>query len=144
MSQVISQTLMVLNIIYMLATPKFLPLSQIYLPGHLLDILSGCLLTLQTQHVCNPAPASPYSTLLIAQTKNIGIILDFILSHCTSNPSVNPFSKFLKTDPALTTSHQFTATMLVSSTICHLRTSLPIADLTPLQSILDPTSRVIF
>lgn len=111
-------------------------------PDYLLEISSGCLTAHQTQRVYHPTLAR-YSTLLIAQAKNIGGILDFIFSHPTSNPSANYFSNFLKTGPALTTSHQFTATTLVSSTISHLRTGLPVAELTPLQSILNPTPRVI-
>lgn len=118
------------------ASPKFLPPSQAHLPDYLLEISSGRLTAHQTQQVYNP-------TLLIAQAENIGGILDFIFSHPTSNPSANYFSNFLKTGPALTTSHQFTATTLVSSTVSHLRTSLPVAELTPRQSILNPTPRVI-
>lgn len=124
------------------ASPKFLPPSQARLPDYLLEISSGCLTAHQTQHVYNPTLAR-YSTLLIAQAKNIGGILDFIFSHPTSNPSANYFSNFLKTGPVLTTSHQFTATTLVSSTVSHLRTGLPAAELTPRQSVLNPTPRVI-
>lgn len=97
---VISQTLIVFNIISMLSTPKFLSPFQTRLPEYLLEISSGCLTAHQTQHIHNPTLA-PYATFLIAQANNIGgILLDFIFSHPTSSPSANSFSSFLKTEPA--------------------------------------------
>ena len=133
----------------MLATPKCLSPLETHIPDYCLNINLN---TSKTQLLLSPYPA-----LLTAQAEHTGGILDFLLSHLPSSPSMNPLSNLRSVGPALTTSHQSAATTLrlfhhrlspqnrsPSPSLASKPVSLLLTPPLYSLSILNPASRVTF